>query len=144
MDFGQKIYGKRIFGDHKTIRGLIAGTISGTIFFGLQKYVFSDFTKWLEVYDYAYLPVYTGFLMAFGALMGDAIKSFFKRRARVESGITWFPWDQIDWILGMVAGLRLVIDIKFFQAAALIVLGLGLHLLGKVIGYLIKVNKNLI
>lgn len=144
MDGGLKFRGKRLLGDHKTIRGLVTGTVGGVVTFGLQKYWLRQYCSGIELVDYASLPMYTGFLMAFGALMGDTVKSFFKRQSSVPSGESWFPWDQIDWVVGMLLGLTLVMKITAYQAGILIVIGVGLHMLTKVIGYWIKVNKTMI
>jgi len=40
--------------------------------------------------------------ICFGALIGDIIKSFFKRRIGKKRGQDWIPFDQIDFILGVL------------------------------------------
>ena len=35
-----------------------------------------------------------------GALGGDAIESFFKRRVGIKAGNPWFFFDQVDYIIG--------------------------------------------
>jgi len=141
IDMGKCFRSKRILGDHKTWRGLIGGIIIGGLFFWLQ-------TKWqvknLEMFDYQQLPWYTGLVMGAGALAGDAIKSFFKRQAGVKSGKSWFPWDQIDWILGMIVSFSLIAKLTTLNMAVLVTLALTLHLIVKAIGYLIKINKTVI
>ncbi len=52
-----------------------------------------------------------GFLFAVGALGFDAIKSFFKRQIGVKPGGVWFPFDQIDYIVGGLLLSALVVDI---------------------------------
>ncbi|MBP9817446.1 CDP-archaeol synthase [Candidatus Shapirobacteria bacterium] len=137
IDGGLKWRGKRIFGDHKTIRGLVTGVVVGSVVFLIQKY-------WWKVVDYNNLPVYTGFLMASGALVGDCVKSFFKRQWGVKSGNSWFPWDQIDWILGFMLFLWPVYQTPLFEAIELIVLAVGLHVVVRAVGYWIKINDKLI
>lgn len=93
VDFGKSWRGSRIFGDHKTWRGIVAGTVLGSVV-GLgiaATYLKNDSTAVWPLYFVA---------MSFGALAGDAIKSFFKRRLHIASGKSWFPFDQIDYILG--------------------------------------------
>jgi CDP-2,3-bis-(O-geranylgeranyl)-sn-glycerol synthase len=109
MDFGHRFRGKRIFGPHKTWRGLITGVIVATLTLWLQQYLVVH-SAWLaEVtapVDYASLPVLlVGPLFAVGALGGDALKSFFKRQRGIPAGKSWFPYDQLDYIIGTVVVL---------------------------------------
>jgi len=68
--------GKRLFGDGKTWRGLMAGVLAGAAVGFLQIFHQGNF-------DLTALPAHTplsGVLFASGALLGDIGKSFFKRR----------------------------------------------------------------
>ncbi len=143
LDNYLKFKNKRILGDHKTIRGLVAGTLIGSITFVIQKYWLHNYCQNVEIINYNNLPFYSGFLMSFGALGGDAIKSFFKRQMEIPSGKPWFPWDQIDWVIGMIISLMIVMKITVFDMGILLIIGLGLHMLTKVIGFWIKVNKTM-
>jgi CDP-2,3-bis-(O-geranylgeranyl)-sn-glycerol synthase len=40
IDGGRTLWGKRILGDHKTWRGLLAGIVAGTLVFELQRSVY--------------------------------------------------------------------------------------------------------
>ena len=42
------------------------------------------------------------FSICIGALLGDIIESFFKRRIGKSRGENWIPFDQIDFILGVL------------------------------------------
>lgn len=108
IDFGKKYKdGKRILGDGKTWRGLLAGSFIGmTAGFGL-----SAAAKFSYIYDFPILlSDFTGFpfmipliySICFGALIGDIIESFFKRRAGINRGQNWIPFDQLDFILGVL------------------------------------------
>jgi CDP-2,3-bis-(O-geranylgeranyl)-sn-glycerol synthase len=44
----------------------------------------------------------TGGVLGFGALAGDMAKSFFKRRLKREEGSPFFPWDSLDYVIGML------------------------------------------
>ena len=61
-----------------------------------------SWADWLvQDLDYVGLPtLIVGPLFAIGALGGDALKSFFKRQVGIRPGGTWFPFDQIDYIIG--------------------------------------------
>lgn len=103
VDFGRKWRDNEIFGKNKTWRGILVGIVTGVFVSGLQAILFfkSDFFTRNTIVDYSKANfVLIGALMGGGALLGDLIKSFIKRRLNKPSGKPWFPWDQIDWIIG--------------------------------------------
>lgn len=136
IDRGLMWRGQRIFGDHKTVRGVVTGVAIGSLVFLTQKY-------WWVVWDYSNLPDHTGFLMAFGGLAGDCVKSFFKRQMGVKPGNSWFPWDQIDWILGFMLFVWPVYQTPLLEAIELMLLAVGLHVVVRAVGYVIKINDKL-
>ena len=109
IDFGKNWRdGKRILGDGKTWRGLISGTFIGmTAGFGLvvaASYINSSEYSFLHLTNFERFPlmVLIIFSICFGALLGDIIESFFKRRIGKDRGDDWIPFDQIDFILGVL------------------------------------------
>lgn len=146
MDFGKTFRGKRILGDHKTIRGFVVGVLLAGLFFFLQKFLVNrvEFFQKISLVDYNNLPWYFGFLLGVGALGGDVVKSFFKRQIGIASGKTWFPWDQLDWVLGTVLVLLLFVRITLVDGLFILSLGLILHLIIKAVGYLVRINKTMI
>ncbi len=98
VDKGATFRGKRIFGDHKTLRGFVTGIISGTVTAMLLFYLPISF-GWQSIF----IAMLWGFLISTGALAGDAVKSFFKRQLGIASGGPFIPFDQIDYIVGAVA-----------------------------------------
>jgi CDP-2,3-bis-(O-geranylgeranyl)-sn-glycerol synthase len=88
--------GRRIFGDGKTWRGLFSGIIAG-IAIGIIQIKARDATGLLMLPELT-LPVVI--LLAAGALLGDLVKSFFKRRLNKEQGAEWLLADQYDFVLG--------------------------------------------
>ena len=100
MDFGLSFRGKRVFGSHKTIRGLVIGILFATLTLWLQQLAYGHSSwvqSWVTHVDYSTLPtLILGPLFALGALLGDAIESFFKRQRGVAPGEGWFPFDQVD------------------------------------------------
>src|SRR3989344_4832589 len=86
LDFGKNWKdGKRIFGDGKTFSGLIFGIGVGTLAIGTIQ-------GKLEL----------AFFISVGAIFGDLIKSFVKSRLRYNAGEKFFPWDQIDFLIGAI------------------------------------------
>lgn len=141
IDLGKTFRGKRIFGEHKTWRGLITGMIMSTVILALQQYIFRR-SPWLQDaiggFDFGTLPtLLVGPLLGLGALGGDAIKSFFKRQRNTPPGKSWFPFDQIDLPLGALVATWAFIHPTAIQAIIAVLLGLTAQLVSSYIGYLL-------
>lgn len=109
IDGGQTLRGKRILGDHKTWRGLLAGIVAGALTFELQRLAYeAGVARGLALIDYSAHPLLPGLLMGLGAGVGDAVKSFFKRRIDIEPGASWPVFDQLDFFLGAYLFVSLV------------------------------------
>lgn len=138
--------GKRLLGDNKTIRGLVVGALAGLITGFLQYLAFSaDAIQAISIFPYTSLVASTalGMLLGASALVGDMIKSFFKRRLNIPSGHSWIPFDQIDLALGAtIATWWLGVLTIQHVIVALIVLGFGSYLVS-VIGVMTKIKKTL-
>ena len=131
LDLGKSYRGTRIFGDHKTIRGLTVGLFCGTLTCVLQSIFIPT----------PYHPVILGFLLSLGALGGDALKSFFKRRTSIPPGRTWFPFDQLDYIVGGLLLSRLYFIPPLPIYLGVFFLYFGLHLLFSYIGFRLHLNS---
>lgn len=145
MDFGAKFRGKRIFGAHKTWRGLVAGIVAATLVLWLQQYLAGHvawFAENTSQVDYLALPtLILGPLFAIGALGGDAIESFFKRQRNVAPGKGWFPFDQLDYIIGGAIITAPFVALSFAQYAWLVFLWLVAHLAFSGLGYLLGLKE---
>ncbi len=145
MDFGKSFRGRRIFGSHKTWRGLIAGIVAATLGFWLQQLAVEHYT-WAggltSQIDYAHLPtLILGPLFAIGTLGGDAIESFFKRQHGIPPGGGWFPWDQVDSVIGAAIVLLPFIVLTFWQYVLLIALMPVIHVISTHVGYWIGLKE---
>lgn len=107
IDFGKTWRdGKRILGDGKTWRGLLSGTFLGmTVGFGLvvaASFINSTEYRFLHLSDFEGFPlmILIIFSLCFGALLGDIVKSFFKRRIGKNRGEDWILFDQLDFVIG--------------------------------------------
>ena len=135
--------GNRIFGDGKTYRGLFAGILAG-ILTGLV-------LIWLDHrLPLAGLPHHTFLsvtLLATGALLGDLVKSFFKRRLGKERGAQWPVADQYDLVAGAFLLLLLGDPTWLFATVTLpvfiiiLIITPVLHRVTNIIGYMIKVKE---
>jgi CDP-2,3-bis-(O-geranylgeranyl)-sn-glycerol synthase len=143
LDGYKNFHGKRILGDHKTVRGIVIGILAATLIFMIQKYLFfaSPAIRSIALINYFNEPFVLGTLFGMGALAGDTVKSFFKRRANHKPGQAWFPYDQIDWVVGAL--LFTIFSIHYSGLVILLTLCifLVLHIIVKFIGYLLKLDK---
>jgi len=148
IDFSKSFRGKRVFGAHKTWRGLVAGIIFGTIVLWLQQLAVQHsmwLHDWTSRVNYAHLPILLlGPLFAIGALGGDAIESFFKRQRGIAPGHGWFPFDQTDYIIGAAIASMPFAELSIFQYVILIVLWLIIHVVASAIGYFLGLKDQLI
>ncbi|MCX9083488.1 MAG: CDP-2,3-bis-(O-geranylgeranyl)-sn-glycerol synthase [Candidatus Methanoperedens sp.] len=94
IDLGKKWKdGRRIFGDGKTFRGLLGGTVCGVILGFIQM----KFNSLHLLGNFTIMSIIT---LSFGALLGDMTKSFFKRRLGYERGAKFPLVDQLDFVVG--------------------------------------------
>ncbi len=107
IDFGRYWKdGKRILGDGKTWRGLLLGSLLGLIAgFSLVvagKYLTENNLNFLNLDYFEGYPLMIPLVvsLSIGALFGDIIESFFKRRIGKERGEDWILFDQLDFIFG--------------------------------------------
>ena len=140
VDFGKTYRGKAIFGKNKTFRGLIVGILIATFVVYLQQRV--PFLR-SSLVDYAAVNVWLlGLLLGGGALLGDMIESFFKRQLSIAPGKSWVPFDQLDWVLGALILVSIVVSLSVAHIiTALLLFGI-LHPLINLIGYALRIKKN--
>lgn len=139
VDFNKTINNKRIFGDHKTYRGLFFGILMAII----TVYVEKQIIKSNSLIDYQQVnAIYLGFLLGFGALGGDLIKSFFKRRFNVQPGVSWVPFDQLDWIVGALLAVSIYQCLSWKAWLIALFFAVILHPLVNLFGYCLGIKKN--
>ena len=113
LDFGLKYRGRRLLGDNKTWRGFILGAffggLSGAILAILSSLI--PYVGRVDVFSPEINLVLLGVLLGCGALAGDAVKSFFKRRLGRRPGQSWPVMDQIDYILGAYAVIGFIFNL---------------------------------
>ncbi|HSW99227.1 MAG TPA: CDP-archaeol synthase [Candidatus Saccharimonadales bacterium] len=145
MDFGRTFHRKRVLGAHKTWRGLVAGVSMSTLTLWLQQLAVAHF-GWAHTLassvDYAAFPTLVlGVLFGVGALGGDAVESFFKRQRGTPPGQGWFPWDQLDYIIGAALASLPFVALSLTQYAILIILWLVVHLVASYVGWLLHLKE---
>lgn len=86
LDLGRKLFGKPIFGKHKTIRGTVLGILSGCLIGGIE----SAFIPYMLV---------VGILLSLGTHAGDLAGSFIKRRLGRKEGQSSVIMDQYMFLI---------------------------------------------
>ena len=129
-------------GKNKTWRGVIVAVVFGVLVFLLQKWLFQfSFFKSISLINYSDFTWFFGFLLGLGAILGDAIESYFKRKEGFKPGESWMPWDQIDFAIG-----ALVLSWYFYVPKAgiafiIVFFTFFLHLLISRIGWWLGIKK---
>ena len=104
---------RRALGDHKTVVGFGLGVTVGLVAAYLQAQLASVVPL---LWDPQAWPA-IGLASGMGALGGDAIKSFFKRRMGILPGASWIPADQLDFTVGALIPLALLVPISASDVA---------------------------
>lgn len=141
IDFGKKWRdGRRILGDGKTFRGLFGGIACGIIIGLIQ----------MQILPLSYLGIFTItsiITLSVGAILGDILKSFFKRRLGLERGAKFPLVDQLDFVVGAWI-LTYIFDpvwftnnFTFWIIITVLILTPLLHRLTNILGYYLKLKK---
>ena len=140
---GNVINGVRWIGNGVTWRGLIGGTLIGTLTGAIQGYLGPKIIEMLG--QNLITPIITnipegiviGFLLGFGALLGDAIGSFLKRRLGIGRGKPAPILDQLDFLIVALMLVSLVVKLNWLVIVIAIVLTLIIHLIANTGAYLL-------
>lgn len=129
LDGGRRLAdGQPIFGSHKTVRGVVAGIIVGTLVGLVESLVDSRLA-------------FAGFMIALGAVLGDLLGAFVKRRLKVEPGRSFPILDQLDFILGSVLLGYPLFQIGFISVLLVVVVTPPIHLATNYGAYRLGIKK---
>ena len=149
---------KRILGDGKTIRGFIGGTFSSivtcivivaisislnypvvfTVYF--NESVFFPLLQFLEEDPFLQATL-IGFLLGFGALLGDIIGSFIKRRNGLKRGESFMFMDQLGFLITALIFVYPAFPWPVEWVIILFPITLGLHIILNFAGYLVGLQE---
>jgi len=129
IDCGRKFRdGKPIFGANKTFRGFFLGLAVGTLVsLGLN-----------FVLKY---HVLLGFMTSLGALVGDLVKSFIKRRLNLAPGESLPLADQLDFVFGALLFSLPVSSPSPLTALIIILVTPPIHFLTNLLANVVKSRK---
>ena len=141
IDFNKKINNKPILGENKTFRGLVFGVLFAIIIAYMQfiaynnnflyDFALTDYSNWLLL----------GFLMGFGAIFGDLVKSLIKRRLNYEPGKRFIPFDQTDFVIGAIIFVFPLVKLSIDKIMIIIILSFILHIIVNHLAFYTGVRK---
>jgi CDP-2,3-bis-(O-geranylgeranyl)-sn-glycerol synthase len=131
IDGGRKFSdGRPILGPGKTIRGFAAGIIAGTVFAVLQGAAVGS------LYPY----ISRGLLLSLGALTGDLLGSFLKRRINLERGAPAPVMDQIGFVVVALIFASPVLPLGWEVTLIILIITLPIHLATNIAGHRLKLK----
>ena len=130
IDSGGSFFdGQRIFGDHKTVRGFLGGLIVGSIVGLCESFILSQ----------TFLLI--ALLASLGALLGDLVGAFLKRRMRIKPGGLCPGLDQLDFVVGALLMVSIVSDISLGSALIILLVTPPIHLLTNFGAYMLGLKS---
>lgn len=137
VDFGRKAWdGRDVFGRNKSWEGIAAAIVVSVL--ASTIFVYFEGNPWWIVY---------GFVSAVGAMCGDLLNSFIKRRLSLGPGECFIPCDQLSFLLVAHALIYLSgvyelvgVELSARVLAFGIVASLFLHMLTNLIAYAVSLK----
>ena len=144
VDFGKKIGQNPILGGHKSWRGVIFGLIAGILIAGLQYWFYQfPFIQKISLVDYRQINVlFFGFLISTGAIFGDLLFAFIKRRLKMAPGARFLPFDLTNYVIGAFIFLEPFLKLSYFIWLTIFVLTFFLHRIVNHMGYWMGLHRN--
>jgi len=142
IDFGKNFFGQPLLGSHKTWRGAILGIIVGILVTEFQVWLYHfPLIKEISFFDYSKINfLIFGFLISGGAVFGDLLFAFIKRRLRLKLGTRFLPFDQTNYVIGAYLFLTPFFKIDILIWIILFILTFFLHIIVNRLGYYLKLH----
>ena len=133
--------GTGMFGKNKTFRGLVFGILFGVVVAYIQFLLYGfSFFKNLSFVNYSNWII-LGFFFGFGALLGDLVESFIKRRIGIKPGVRFIPWDQLDFVFGALVLVSLATDISWKKIFFIAIISIVGHIVVNHSAYYLKIRS---
>ena len=132
IDMGKNWFdGRRILGDGKTWEGLVAGVTAGLVVGALE---------WVLIDERSYILY--GLVGGLGAMMGDILGSFIKRRMGIPRGEPLPIIDQLDFYFGATLLLYLVgVEMSIMIVTVLAIIIYFLHRITNHVAYRLGLKR---
>ncbi len=142
IDFNRTFGGKPILGKGKTWEGLFLGTIVGMFIASLMGALYYFLPFGISAVPLYIVPMNMaiGLFLGFGAVFGDAIGSFVKRRIGIKRGRPAPILDQIDFMLGGLLLLSFIYPVKISWVILLVIITPIFHLIANTMAYFIGIK----
>ncbi|EHP89576.1 CDP-2,3-bis-(O-geranylgeranyl)-sn-glycerol synthase [Methanotorris formicicus] len=144
LDLGRNfIDGRRLIGNGVTFRGTFSGILCGTIAAILQgvilnlKIINTPMVFYSNIFECAFL----GFLLSSGALFGDMVGSFIKRRLEIKQGNPAPILDQLNFVFGAILFTYPFSPLPLNMIITICVITPIIHLTSNIIAYKLKIKK---
>lgn len=144
IDLGRKwLDNNRIFGDGKTFEGFVLGLLAGFLVGALESFLYPSLNAYAMRYG-VMLPLinlFIGFMIALGALCGDLVGSFIKRRCGLKRGSDVPLLDQWNFILGAVIFVYFFTEITVWMFLIMLLITPIVHRLANIVAHKIKIKR---
>lgn len=138
IDFGAHLGRYRLLGDGKTIEGAVGGTVIGALVGLLQMNIHNALPSESGLIKLT-LPLIV--LLSIGAILGDIMGAFIKRRLGIPRGYPAPLLDQLDFLAGALIATSAIIEINKTMAIVLLVSTPLIHLATNRISFWLKMKK---
>lgn len=136
VDFGKKWGKSRIFGDGKTIEGIVFACFIAFLSGMLLRYIYFWLNlSWIGINPFAYA------FIGLGAMVGDLAGSFIKRRLNMKRGQNAGLLDMVDFIIGALIFARIIVPYSIWIALIALLITPLVHRWANIIGFKIGVKK---
>lgn len=143
LPFGDFPIHEKTFGSHKTYRGIFVGILGGTLGIWIQTMLSSRLIS-IELLPYGIFEIREillyGIAFGAGALLGDLAKSFIKRHLKIAPGRPFFPFDQLDLVIGALLLMSPLYVPSLAHILIIVATTPVLHLLANVLAYLLHLK----
>lgn len=128
---------ERWLGSHKTVIGFAAGILAACATTLAQSSMaipgsLVAYDDWLGL----------GLRFGLGAMAGDSLKSFLKRRAGIRPGASWIPFDQLDFVLGALALVWSRVSLSLADVVVILLVTVGGHIAVNHLGYWLGIRDS--
>lgn len=146
IDANRSFFGKPLFGQGKSWEGLVLGIFVAVVIALVEQAAF-PFLPWhlseaqgvtLHIVPMSAL---LGFVLGFGAMIGDISGSFIKRRLGFERGRPFPLLDQDDFVVGAFAFASLIVTIEGSWVILYLIITPLFHVIANIIAYRLRIKK---
>jgi len=143
IDMNKRWRNNRIFGNGKTLEGFGLGLFIGFLVGVLEAYLYPSFNAYAMQFgvELPFMNLSIGFMICFGALIGDLGGSFLKRRFGLSRGTDIPLLDQWNFVIGAVLFALLFTEITIWMFLIMLVITPVIHRIANIIGHKLKVKK---